>query len=227
MASLQCSQLYVLGQKSICILSIASKIWPLGIIGIILTILNNEQHTCKRIIVDEDDTLEKPSDVTDILVDKFNIALDTTGGDASWLNGKNKLHNRIIYKMVISCLIVSNQNENKWCCASETYAEVDSSKIHSVMGNTLLFLVWWTTQYEWTQSIWILHISRHTKTQEIRQQNTIRIIYGLYQHQINNEIVGFTHQETQILIICKINEHNNNFDRGWSPSSNMLKFIDK
>ena len=40
-------------------------------------------------IVDEDGDMEKSTDVTEILVDEFNIALETSGGDSSCLNRKN------------------------------------------------------------------------------------------------------------------------------------------
>ena len=40
--------------------------------------------------------------------------IETTGGDASFLNGKNEGHNRIINNMVRSGLLESNQHENKW-----------------------------------------------------------------------------------------------------------------
>ena len=39
--------------------------------------------------------------------------METTGGDASWLNGKNETHNRRIHKMIISVLIEINKNTNK------------------------------------------------------------------------------------------------------------------
>ena len=37
--------------------------------------------------------------------------METTGGDASWLNVNNERHYRNFYNMVISVLIDSNQNE--------------------------------------------------------------------------------------------------------------------
>ena len=50
--------------------------------------------------VDEDGALEKSTYVTNILVDEFNISMENTGGYASSLNGKNKIHTRIIHSMV-------------------------------------------------------------------------------------------------------------------------------
>ena len=38
--------------------------------------------------------------------------METTDGDASWLNEKNERHNTIIYNMVIAGLLDSNQHAN-------------------------------------------------------------------------------------------------------------------
>ena len=51
--------------------------------------------------------------------------METTGGNVSYINGKNEIHNRIIHNVVRSGILDSNQhnnnnNNNKWCCASET-----------------------------------------------------------------------------------------------------------
>ena len=59
-------------------------------------IIKNKQHPFKRIRVDGDIALENSTDVTNLLVDDFKISMETTGGDVSWLNGKNERHNRSI-----------------------------------------------------------------------------------------------------------------------------------
>ena len=51
--------------------------------------LNNIQHTCTRVIVDEDGALVNSTDTTNLLVDDFNISIETTGGDVSLINGDN------------------------------------------------------------------------------------------------------------------------------------------
>ena len=48
------------------------------------------------------------------------IYMKTTGGDASWINGKNEIHNRSIHNMVIAGLIDFNQYANKFWCAEDT-----------------------------------------------------------------------------------------------------------
>ena len=62
--------------------------------------------------------------------------METTGSDASRINGNNERHNISIHNMVISGLIDSNQHENKCCCAAEKPAEVHIYIIHSALDNT-------------------------------------------------------------------------------------------
>ena len=50
--------------------------------------------------VDEDGVLETLTGITNLLLDDFRISMETTGGDISWINGKNERHNRIIHNMV-------------------------------------------------------------------------------------------------------------------------------
>ena len=76
----------------------------------IRTTLKNKHHPCKRVIFDEDGALSKSTDVTNLLVDDFSIYMETTGDGASWLNGNNERHNRIIHTIVIAGLIDSKQH---------------------------------------------------------------------------------------------------------------------
>ena len=54
--------------------------------------------------------LSNSTDEKKLLVDKFKISMETNGGDASWLNGKNERHKKSIHNMVIEGLIDSNQH---------------------------------------------------------------------------------------------------------------------
>ena len=63
-------------------------------------------------IVDEDGSLVKSTDVTNLLVDYFRMSMESTGGDASWINVNNERHNKSIHKMFRAGLIDSNQHEN-------------------------------------------------------------------------------------------------------------------
>ena len=59
----------------------ASKLAPVRIIIFILTTLNNKQHPCICVRVDEDVTLKFTINVTNFLVNYFNISMETTCGD--------------------------------------------------------------------------------------------------------------------------------------------------
>ena len=106
--------------RMIWLLLTASKLSPVRIIPLIITILNNEQQPCKRVRVDEDFALKNSTYATNLLVGEFKISMETTGGDVSWLSGKNKKYNRRIHNMVISGLFDIDQHANKWCCEEET-----------------------------------------------------------------------------------------------------------
>ena len=59
--------------------------------------------------------------------------METTVGDASWLNVKNEIHNRSIHNMERSGLLDSNQHGNKLFFEAETSAEVHRCIIHSAL----------------------------------------------------------------------------------------------
>ena len=89
------------------VLSTAPKISPVRIILFVLKTLTNEQHPCKLVRVDEDIALENSTDVTNLLVDEFKTSMENTGGDVSWINGKNERHNIIIHNILRAVLIDS------------------------------------------------------------------------------------------------------------------------
>ena len=66
-----------------------SKIPPSIIILLILTKFKNEKHPCRFVRFDEDGTLKNSTDVTNPIFDEFIVAMETTGGSASWLNVNN------------------------------------------------------------------------------------------------------------------------------------------
>ena len=93
-----------------------SKLSSALIIYFILTIVNNEEHPCKCVRVDEYDTLEKSTDVTNLIVDDLNIFMYTTGGDASYIDINIEIHNIFIHNMVRTGLLEINQHEKKGRC---------------------------------------------------------------------------------------------------------------
>ena len=78
--------------------------------------------------------MDKSIDVTNLLIEEFKISMETTGGDASWMNGKNKIHNKSIHKMVKSGLLDKNQHAKKWFCAAETPSEVHTVHLETTDG---------------------------------------------------------------------------------------------
>ena len=62
--------------------------------------------------------MSKSIDVNNLLVDELSTEMETTVGDASFINVNNEIHNRRIHKIVIEGCLDINQHENKWCCAA-------------------------------------------------------------------------------------------------------------
>ena len=75
--------------RMILVFPTAYKRTPVCISSFIPKTSNIEQHTCKHVRVDEGDDLENSIDVTKLIADYFIISLETTGGDASWINEYN------------------------------------------------------------------------------------------------------------------------------------------
>ena len=69
--------------------------------------------------------------------------MENTGGDASWLNGKNERHNISIHNMVREGIIGINQHENKRCCTEEISEEVHRRKIQSTLDNNSPNFAWY------------------------------------------------------------------------------------
>ena len=66
---------------------------------------------------DKDGALEKLTDVTNLLVNEFKIAIETTDSDTSWLSGKNERQDIIIHNMVGAYIIDMNKHEKKVLCS--------------------------------------------------------------------------------------------------------------
>ena len=75
--------------KTIWVFPTAPKRAPLRNICFIPTILNKEQHECIQVRVNEDGTLIKLTDVTNLIVYILSIATENIGGDDSWINANN------------------------------------------------------------------------------------------------------------------------------------------
>ena len=73
--------------------------------------------------------------------------METTGVDASWINGNNERHNKGINNIVRVVIINSNQHTNGWCYAAETSSGVYGWKLHSALDNTSLHLIWYVKNH--------------------------------------------------------------------------------
>jgi len=113
----------------------ASKRPPLAILEYFFSILAKHDITVCSIRVDEDGALANSSEFTDFLVQK-SIAMETTGGHASFLNGKIERPHRTISQMVRAMLLNSGLPNKLWCYAAETAADIYRYTYHSALGMT-------------------------------------------------------------------------------------------
>jgi hypothetical protein len=90
-----------------------SKRAPLSILDFFFTMLEHDGVTIQAIRVDEDGALANSTEFSDFLVDR-KILLDTTGGYASFLNGKIERPHRTIAQMVRSLLLNSGLPSTLW-----------------------------------------------------------------------------------------------------------------
>ena len=129
----------------------ASKIAYIRIIRFILTTDMNKQYPWKRVRVDEDSALENSTYVTNLLVDKFKISTETTGGNASRINGNNEGHNRSIHNIVRSGLLDSYQNEKKMvsCSRKINRGSYLQNTQFSRKYLTSLCMVWYVERCNW------------------------------------------------------------------------------
>ena len=87
------------------VLRTASKQAPVCTISFILKNLNNEQNAWKFVKVDGYGAMENPPYVTNLIVNYFNIYMETNGGDASCIHVKNERQNMSIHDMVRAGLL--------------------------------------------------------------------------------------------------------------------------
>ena len=67
--------------------------------------------------------------------------MENTGSDASWLNGNNSIHNRIIHSMVRSGLLDSNQREKKHSALQQIHHQKFIDTNYTV-HYTITHLIW-------------------------------------------------------------------------------------
>ena len=150
--------------------------------------------------------------------------METTGGYASWINGKNERHNRIVHNMIRSGLIDSNQHESKWFCAAEKSAELYRCKIQTAVNNTL-------PHFEWYGKIPSIHelitfeCDIYLITSSLKNLDD-RTKEGYFMGYTNSRsIMKWWDPHTKKIKYCssaKCNEHNNKFGKLWFPGSELI-----
>ena len=91
-----------------------SKSLPLDILKFLVTTLRNHDKKVAFIRVDEDGALERSSEFMNTY-HNMNIILQTTGGDASSLNGKSEIPNKTLANITRYLLLNSIHNKEIWC----------------------------------------------------------------------------------------------------------------
>ena len=89
---------------------------------------------------DEGGELACCAEICVLLRDEFQVTLESTGGYASFLNGKVERHNSTIENLTLATLFGSNHAENKWCYASEHAATIYNATVHSAHDEQPEFL---------------------------------------------------------------------------------------
>ena len=79
--------------------------------------LKKENRQLHSIRVDEDGALAQGYEFTELLIQN-SITLETTGGHASFLNGKVECPNRTIADMVRALYFNAGHSPDKWCYAA-------------------------------------------------------------------------------------------------------------
>jgi hypothetical protein len=105
---------------------------PLKILDYFLSTLTKENKTIHTIRVDEDGAFARNYEFTEFLL-RHKINLETTGGHASFLNGKVEQPNRTIADMVRALYFNAGHSPDKWCYAAETAADIYHFTLHSAL----------------------------------------------------------------------------------------------
>lgn len=84
---------------------------------------------CHEVRVDEGGELARSMEFTNFLL-THHFNLQTTGGHSSWINGRMERSHQTTTKMTRAALRDSDQDDNKWCFASEATAETYNSIRH-------------------------------------------------------------------------------------------------
>jgi len=119
----------------LCDFSMASKCVPIAILDYYFTALDKEGITALGVHVDEDGALADNTEFCDFLL-AHSITLESSGGYASFLNGKIDCSHCTIAQMVCAMLLNSGLPNNLWCYAAETTVDFYHYSYHSALCKT-------------------------------------------------------------------------------------------
>jgi hypothetical protein len=114
----------------------SSKKPPIHIVRWFFTQLRREQRTLATVRVDEDGSLDRSSLFCAFIRDETKLGLDTTGGYASYLNGKVERTNSTVANKVQCMLLNSDRPLSHWCYAAEASADIYRCTHHSAFHMT-------------------------------------------------------------------------------------------
>jgi hypothetical protein len=98
---------------------------PIHVLRWFFANLRREKRTLASIRVDEDGALTESSAFAIFLRDEEHLNFETTGGSASFLNGKVERPNRTLAESTSCMLLNAGYPSKAWLCAIEHYVEVN------------------------------------------------------------------------------------------------------
>ena len=121
-----------------------SKRPPLDILKFLVTTLRNQDKKVAFIRVDEDGALARSSEFMRTC-HNMNIIVQTTGGDASSLNGKSESPNKTLANIIRSIILNSSLKKEIWCFAYQ-YSMWISRQTENIFRGDVHYLLWRVTR---------------------------------------------------------------------------------
>ena len=134
---------------------------PLDIINFFLTQLKNNGRQPQHIRTDLGGELAKSAEFCELLVAKYQCAIQTTGGYSSWLNGKAERHIKTSRNMIRAGLFDSGLPKSLWCFRVEDSTEKYNALYHTAIDDSPHYL--WYNQRPHISNfrVWGCYIEAH------------------------------------------------------------------
>ena len=117
------------------------KLPPLDIIKFLVTTLSNQDNKIAFIRFDEDGELTRSSEFMKTF-HNINIIVQTTGGDASYLNGKSESPNKTLDNITRYLLLNSSHNKELWYFSYQ-YAIRISCQNETIFRGDVTYFLWY------------------------------------------------------------------------------------